>query len=166
MAKLAPNPHSPYADATPDVRHIFPSPIFFPQAAPGVLALTACEGMAVVPEQMTETGPDAELPEGLCPDCVTVMRGGEPPARSSSECGQCGSATYHGALCALCRQEGHEDWWPTRLGADYVQPADRPAKWAEMAKSLARDGLGAAEIAVKLCVDEPTVGRLLAGGIQ
>ncbi|MEX3206041.1 hypothetical protein [Streptomyces acidiscabies] len=114
MPKLTPNPHSPYADANPDVRHIFPSPIFFPTAKPGVLALTACEGMAVVPEEMTQTAPGAELPEGLCPDCVTVMQGGRPPKRPSSKCGECGSATWHGELCALCRQEKHEAWWPTR----------------------------------------------------
>ncbi|MDX3019900.1 hypothetical protein [Streptomyces acidiscabies] len=114
MTRLAPNPHSPYADANPDVRHIFPSPIFFPTAKPGVLALTACEGMAVVPEEMTQTAPGAELPEGLCSECVAVMNGGEPPKRESSQCGECGTATWHGALCAVCRQEAHEAWWPTR----------------------------------------------------
>ncbi|NUS78504.1 MAG: hypothetical protein HOV70_20220 [Streptomyces sp.] len=111
---VEPNPHSPYADAAPDVRHIFPNPIFFPTPHPGVLALTACEGMAVVPDTLIETEPGAPLPDGLCSDCVTVMQGGRPPKRPSATCGQCGSATYHGELCALCRQEGHEDWWPTR----------------------------------------------------
>lgn len=164
MTRLAPNPHSPYADANPDVRHVFPSPIFFPQAAPGVLALTACEGMAVVPEQLPETRPGAELPEGLCPECVTVMNGGRPPKRPSSQCGDCGTATWHGELCALCRQDRHEKWWPTREGADYVKPADRPAEWAEMARSFARDGFGAGEIAAMLCVDEAAVARLLEGG--
>ena len=105
MTRLAPNPHSPYANADPDTRHIFPT------AKPGVLALTACEGMAVVPEQLAETRPDAVLPDGLCPDCVTVMQGGQPPKRPSSECGECGSPTWHGVLCALCRQEKHEAWW-------------------------------------------------------
>ncbi|MDQ1037238.1 hypothetical protein QFZ75_003654 [Streptomyces sp. V3I8] len=114
MTKIEPNPHSPYADAAPDARHIFPTPVFFSPAAPGVLALTACEGMAVVPETLVETGPDAGLPEGLCAACVTVMQGGAPPERTSSACGECGSATYHDTLCALCRQEKHEAWWPTR----------------------------------------------------
>ncbi|GAQ52104.1 hypothetical protein [Streptomyces acidiscabies] len=39
---------------------------------------------------------------------------GRTPKRPSSECGECGSATWHGELCALCRQEKHEAWWPTR----------------------------------------------------
>lgn len=112
--RLAPNPHSPYADADPETRHIFPSPIFFPDAKPGGLALTACEGMAVVPEQLAGTWSGAELPEGLCPACVTVMQGGQLPKRPSSQCGECGSATWHGKLCALCRQDLHEAWWPTR----------------------------------------------------
>lgn len=47
------------------------------------------------------------------------------------------------------------------VGADYVQPANRPAKWAEMAADLAREGHSPAEIAQKLSVDEPTVARLL-----
>ncbi|WP_171108635.1 MULTISPECIES: hypothetical protein [unclassified Streptomyces] len=114
MPKVEPNPHSPYANADPNYRHIFPSPIFFPQAAPGVLALTACQGMAVVPEALIETEPGAPLPDGLCPACVTVMQGGAPPKRPSSECGDCAAPTWHGELCALCRQEKHEAWWPTR----------------------------------------------------
>ncbi|MER5213672.1 hypothetical protein ABT063_24650 [Streptomyces sp. NPDC002838] len=114
MTTVAPNPVSPYADADPQYRHIFPSPIFFPAPNPGVLALTACEGMAVVPEALIQTEPGAALPDGLCPACVTVMQGGEPPKRPTSECGECGTATWHGALCALCRQEKHEAWWPTR----------------------------------------------------
>ena len=110
MPRLTPNPHSPYADAAPDVRHIFPSPLFFPDPTPGVLALTACAAMAVVPEQLAETQPGADLPEGLCPACVTVMQGGAPPVKSSSQCGECGTATWHGRMCALCRQEAHEAW--------------------------------------------------------
>jgi hypothetical protein len=111
MTTIAPNPHSPYASAAPDVRHIFASPTFFPDPNPGVLALTACEGMAVVAEELVQTEPGAPLPDGLCPACVTVMEGGEPPKRESSQCGECGSATWHGVLCALCRQDKHEAWW-------------------------------------------------------
>ena len=131
MTQLDPNPHSPYANATPDVRHIFANPIFFPAPNPGGLALTACEGMAVVPTDLVQTEPNAELPDGLCPDCVTVMQGGNPPKRTSSECGECGSATWHGVLCALCRQEKHEAWWPTRESEEQrrVEPIALPAHW-------------------------------------
>ncbi|MFF3511570.1 hypothetical protein [Streptomyces sp. NPDC002573] len=115
MTTLTPNPHSPYADADPTSRHIFTTLIFFTAPEPGVLAPTACEALAVVPEeQLTETRPDAELPDGLCTVCVSVMQGGNPPNRPSTECGECGSPTWHGALCALCRQEKHDAWWPTR----------------------------------------------------
>jgi hypothetical protein len=117
MASLAPNPYSPYADADPKTRHIFASPIFFGLPDPGVLAPTACEAMAVVPEeQLTTTGPDAELPEGLCQICVNVMQGGEAPARPVSNCRECECFTDHDGLCAVCRQEKHEEWWPTRAG--------------------------------------------------
>lgn len=47
------------------------------------------------------------------------------------------------------------------VGSDYVQPADRPAAWAAMAAGLANDGRSPAQIADALCVDEPTVHRLL-----
>lgn len=115
MTKIEPNPHSPYANADSTSRHIFPSPIFFPDAKPGVLALTACEAMAVVPvEPLRDAMAEGVLPDGLCPECVAVMQGGRPPQRPSSRCGECGSATWHGELCALCRQEKHEAWWPTR----------------------------------------------------
>ncbi|NUU25244.1 MAG: hypothetical protein HOV68_27635 [Streptomycetaceae bacterium] len=114
MTTVAPNPHSPYATADPQYRHIFPSPIFFPTPNPGGLTVTACEGLAVVPADLIETEPGAPLPDGLCPACVTVMQGGAPPKHQSSECGDCGAATWHGVLCGLCRQEKHAAWWPTR----------------------------------------------------
>ena len=119
--RIAPNPHSPYANADPNVRHIFPSPVFCPAPTPGVLAQAACDLMAVVPDELIETEPGATLPDGLCADCVTVMQGGRPPKHPSSECGECGSATWHGALCALCRQEKHDAWWPTRGTAAGVE---------------------------------------------
>ncbi|MEW1867012.1 hypothetical protein AB0420_02240 [Streptomyces caelestis] len=56
----------------------------------------------------------------------------------------------------------HDDETPWR-SEDYIEPIDRPAAWGEMAASLARDGFGPEEIATMLCVDEPTVARLLAG---
>lgn len=114
MTKIDPNPHSPYASADPQYRHIFPSPIFFPALEPGVLAAAACDLMAVVPADLIETRPGEPLPDGLCPACVAVMQGGAPPKHPSSQCTACGSATWHGELCALCRQEKHEAWWPTR----------------------------------------------------
>jgi hypothetical protein len=112
--RLGPNPYSPYASASPDYRHILPVPVFFPRPEPGVLAATACDLMAVVPDDLIETRPGAPLPAGVCPDCAAVMQGGAPPERPSSLCGECGSATWHGDLCVLCRQENHERWWPIR----------------------------------------------------
>lgn len=118
MAKVEPNPFSPYADAAPDVRHLFQSPIFFPDPVPGALALTGCERMAVVPEPLPDTAAVTELPEGLCPACLSVMHGNDwPDWGSPTECDSCGTATQHGLMCALCRQEMHEQWWPTRNDA-------------------------------------------------
>ncbi|MFF9894933.1 hypothetical protein [Streptomyces longispororuber] len=115
MTRLDPNPHSPHADADPQYRHLFPTPVFFPSPPPGALALAGCMALAVVPEgPLVEADPDGELPEGLCPACVTAMRGGEPPARPVSTCRACQSPTRHDGLCALCRQEAHAKWWPTR----------------------------------------------------
>ncbi|MGW4733867.1 hypothetical protein ACWEQC_32675 [Streptomyces shenzhenensis] len=108
MTTVAPNPHSPYATANPQYRHIFAVPVFFPAPEPGGLVPTACEAMAVVGEDVIETRPGAELPDGVCPLCVAVMNGGPTPARPTSECDECGSVTWHGKLCALCRQEKHE----------------------------------------------------------
>jgi hypothetical protein len=53
------------------------------------------------------------------------------------------------------------------LGGDFVTPAERAATWAQMARDYQTQGLTRAEIAYALCVDEPTVDRLLpAGGAQ
>ncbi|MEV0443489.1 hypothetical protein AB0I84_13115 [Streptomyces spectabilis] len=114
MTRLDPNPGSPHADADPQYRHLLPTPLFFPAPPPGALALTGCMALAVVPEDLTETSPDGELPEGLCPACVAVMRGGEPPARPVTSCRSCSKRTRHDGLCALCRQDAHEQWWPAR----------------------------------------------------
>ncbi|MBA4865956.1 hypothetical protein H1V43_32350 [Streptomyces sp. PSKA54] len=117
MTTIAPNPHSPYADADPTKRHIFASPIFFGLPDPGVLAPTACERLAVVPEEplrdaLTE---DGALPDGLCRACVAVMQGAGRPARpETTQCGECGNATWHSGMCAVCRQQKHDEWWPTR----------------------------------------------------
>ncbi|MEU9412217.1 hypothetical protein AB0E08_41895 [Streptomyces sp. NPDC048281] len=47
---------------------------------------------------------------------------------------------------------------------DYVEPEDRPAAWADMAREYAARRWLRHEIAFALCVDEPTVDRLLAIG--
>jgi hypothetical protein len=111
---VPPNPYSPYADADPNYRHLFHSPVFFNDPAPGVLAPTVCERLAVVPELLIVTGLGRELPDGLCPACVTVMQGGDEPRHPVSDCRECESVTGHDGLCALCRQDKHEAWWPTR----------------------------------------------------
>jgi hypothetical protein len=113
-----PNPYSPFADADPKLRHIFPVPIFFPEPRPGVLQPTGCDRMAVVSPVPVEV--PADLPDGLCPLCVAVMRGEEPTLveRLVEECRECGTLTSHDGLCALCRQEMHEQWWPTRPASE------------------------------------------------
>ena len=45
---------------------------------------------------------------------------------------------------------------------DYIEPGDRTDAWAAMAAELAGQELTHADIAYALCVDEPTVARLLA----
>jgi hypothetical protein len=115
MPKIAPNPYSPYADADPNYRHVFAFFAFFGDPAPGGLVPAACDAMAVVPEaDLTETRPGADdLPDGLCPACVAVLNGGEPPKRPTTDCRECEAKTGHDGLCAVCRQEAHEKWWPT-----------------------------------------------------
>ncbi|MFV2172292.1 hypothetical protein ACFHW2_12090 [Actinomadura sp. LOL_016] len=115
------NPHSPYADANPNARHLIPS-FFGLTPGPGVLALAACGRMAVVPaEALTDVtdllaaGRTGELPPGLCADCIGAATDtGRPLPPVPGTCRECGSGSSHGDLCALCRQEAHEAWWPTR----------------------------------------------------
>lgn len=124
MTTVTPNPYSPYADADPQYRHIFPSPIFFPDPIPGGLALAGCERMAVVPTEPLQDAQagDGILPDGLCPACLAAMRGEELPedARRVASCRDCGCSTDHDGLCAVCRQEAHEAWWPTRPVAEHT----------------------------------------------
>lgn len=124
MSNLAPNPHSPYADADPNYRHIFATIVFFGDPAPGGLVPTACERLAVVPEEPLRDANEGDgvLPEGLCPVCVAVMQGGDEPRHPVTDCRECEAVTNHAGLCALCRQEKHEAWWPTR---DQQQPEGR-----------------------------------------
>lgn len=119
--RLTPNPHSPYADAGPNYRHLIPS--FFGLAPDaGGLAVAACGGMTVVPEETLGDATDAlregrtaDLPDGLCPICVSVATGrqAEPPG-TPGVCRECSTRSSHGDLCALCRQDAHDEWWPTR----------------------------------------------------
>lgn len=114
--RVSPNPFSPYANADPDVRHLVPSLFGFGPTA-GVLALTACERMAVVPDEPLRdaTGRLGDLPPGLCPVCVSVATGeGAPGGGDPDVCRECGDGSSQGEWCALCRQDLHEQWWPTR----------------------------------------------------
>lgn len=119
--RIESNPYSPYADADPDLRHLIPA-FFGHLPKPGVLAVTACELMAVAPEEkLTEVtdllaaGRTSELPPGLCPVCISVATGqGTAGGDGTGECRECGTGTSHGDLCGLCRQDLHEQWWPTR----------------------------------------------------
>lgn len=123
--RIKPNPYSPYADADPDVRHLFPS-FFGNLPTPGGLALTGCERMAVVPEEtltdvtdLLDAGRISDLPPGLCPVCVSVATGeGSAGGDGADVCRECGARTSHGDWCALCRQDLHDEWWPNREASD------------------------------------------------
>lgn len=125
MTRIDPNPHSPYADADPQYRHIFPTFIFCDAPAPGSLALAGCERLAVVPAEQLRSAADGELPDGLCPACLAAMRGEELPtdARPVSQCRSCECFTDHDGLCALCRQEAHAKWWAERVAGGPVEGA-------------------------------------------
>ncbi|MEU9014286.1 hypothetical protein AB0D12_31855 [Streptomyces sp. NPDC048479] len=118
VTAVAPNPYSPYADASPQRRHIFLTSSFFGDPKPGVLTPTGCERLAVVPEEPMRdaNSGDGILPHGLCPACLAEMRGEELPegVQPVADCRACGSSTDHDGMCALCRQEAHDDWWPHR----------------------------------------------------
>lgn len=120
-ARVAPNPFSPYADADPAYRHLVPG--LFGIAPPeGALSPTACGLMTVVPGSDLGDATDAlvdhrfnDLPDGLCPRCVGVATGREREISGApTTCEECGSDTRHARWCALCRQDLHEQWWPTR----------------------------------------------------
>lgn len=119
--KIAPNPFSPYANADPEYRHLIPS-LFGIAPKAGVLALTACDRMAVVPEEPLTDATDAldagaGLLDRLCPSCVAVAQSGDRPIPPRpNECRECGSLGSQGVICALCRQELHDAWWATRGG--------------------------------------------------
>ena len=117
--KIAPNPYSPYADADPDLRHSIAS-LFGSLPDAGVLCLTACERLAVAPPEglkrdVLDEIAAGTLPEGMCPTCIAVVTGkGSAERRNPAVCEECGGDSSHRGLCALCRQELHKQWWPTR----------------------------------------------------
>lgn len=120
MTAIEPNPHSPYADAAPDARHLIPGFRFAPPT-PGSLAPTGCDRLAVVPtEELRTVGEEGNtFPAGICDTCIrawyAALRGEElPNDRPATDCRECGSTTRHDGLCVLCRQEKHDEWWPTR----------------------------------------------------
>lgn len=121
MTRIAPNPYSPYANADANTRHLIPNVSLFARPRPGVLAPTGCLRLSVVPEEPLRTvGDDGNaFPPGMCDDCVkafhAAMAGDDYlDDRPAGECRECDSLTHHDGLCALCRQEKHEEWWPTR----------------------------------------------------
>uniref|UniRef100_UPI003F495B1E hypothetical protein n=1 Tax=Streptosporangium sp. CA-235898 TaxID=3240073 RepID=UPI003F495B1E len=122
ISTVEPNAHSPHATADPASRHLLPSLSVFGRPIPGKLAPTGCERLAVVPEgtlgDLTVallSGDLAALPAGLCPVCITVATGrGVAERMAPQRCQECGGQSSQGELCALCRQELHDDWWPTR----------------------------------------------------
>lgn len=115
MATITPNPYSPFADADPGKRHVFAMPAFLIQVPPqpGELLVTGCSRLAVVPDEVQEKTPSAEIPDGVCDLCVAALRSDTilEDARPLSACGDCGGPTRHDGLCALCRRRKHEQWW-------------------------------------------------------
>ncbi|HEY9410987.1 MAG TPA: hypothetical protein VIP77_15520 [Jiangellaceae bacterium] len=117
--KITPNPYSPYANADPDLRHAYPS-FFGALPDPGVLTVTGCRRMAVVadsiPRDVLDEIAAGRLPEGMCPVCVKAATEGEQDISSlpCQACRDCSGDSSQGELCALCRQEMHDEWWPTR----------------------------------------------------
>lgn len=47
---------------------------------------------------------------------------------------------------------------------DYIEPGDRPAAWMALAREYAARNWTRRDIAYALCVDEPTLDRLLPAG--
>ena len=120
---LPPNPYSPWADAMPGQRHIFAVPEHIAAASitplPGTLHHTSCGFLAVVPTDVLEIDAHREVPVNTCPGCFEAMRAGVPRALRCEPmpCTDCGATTLHTGLCALCRQERHDEWW-TNLHAN------------------------------------------------
>lgn len=117
--KIEPNPHSPYANADPGLRHAYPS-FFGAVPEPGLLTVTGCRRMAVVAESTPRDVLDeiaaGRLPEGMCPICIEAATEGEQGISSlpAQRCRECGGGSTQGEICALCRQELHGVWWSSR----------------------------------------------------
>lgn len=117
---ISPNPHSPYATADPNTRHLIPS-LLGALPKPGKLALTACDRMAVVPTEPLDDATDAlrqgrhdQLPAGLCADCIGAASGElTPTPLPATTCEDCGNRSTQGQYCTHCRLDLHEDWWDT-----------------------------------------------------
>lgn len=109
---ISPNPPSPFADADAAFRHLIPAITMHGVPDPGVLAVTACERLAVVPDEQMRDAETGVLPDGLCPACLAAMHGKTSAAdnRPIADCRTCDGRTQHDGVCALCRQEMHADW--------------------------------------------------------
>lgn len=119
--RIAPNPPSPYADADPQYRHLIPS-FFGLGSEPGVLAVAACGYMVVAPEQQREALNFRDLPDGICPQCIDEATGKleeTGPHGRLHNCTRCSLSTRHEDICALCRQQLHDEWRAE-------QPAEAP----------------------------------------
>ncbi|MFB4273065.1 hypothetical protein [Nonomuraea sp. GTA35] len=113
MTRVEPNSYSPYATAAPDVRHLFAMPAWLMASPrPGELAQTACGELAVVPDAPIKTEPGEAMPEGMCGTCVKARNADVvvAPSATTADCSECGLGTCHGALCALCRTDLHDQW--------------------------------------------------------
>ncbi|MFJ8743442.1 hypothetical protein ACIRL2_29205 [Embleya sp. NPDC127516] len=104
------HPTSPYATADPALRHVIPSP-FGQTPRPGLLALTACGNLAVVPATApVHLDSDHADPDDLCPRCAAAVQDADahPDIRPHTLCEMCEAPTRHGNLCAPCRQDAHD----------------------------------------------------------
>jgi hypothetical protein len=120
MTAITPNPYSPYADAEPGKRHLFAIPVFVIEVPPqpGELLPTGCGRLAVVPDDVRETTPDAAIPDGVCERCTAALRNDAPlkDDRPLTPCAQCARPTSYDGLCTACRYHAHEQWWAEHGG--------------------------------------------------
>lgn len=170
MTTVTPNPYSPYADADPQYRHLFPTITIFGDPIPGGLALAGCERMAVVPVEPLQdaNAGDGTLPDGLCPACLAAMRGQELPddAQQVTNCRDCDSRTDHDGLCAVCRQEAHEDWWPHReqdVTEEALQQILGPSLAAQLTTGMHRAEARMAYDLIAAALSEDTARAWLIG---
>jgi hypothetical protein len=113
LSRIDPNPYSPFADADPQLRHLFPVPVLISvPPVPGSLAVTGCSRLAMVPWDVADAPALAELPENVCSGCAQAMRedNPQPDHRPVAACHRCLAPTRHDGLCALCRVVMHEHW--------------------------------------------------------